>query len=82
MSVKGIYTEADLSKMAQILEENGFNSPSITVVINVKSKEVLSRINDDYFYRNNPEGNPPEVDEVNVEIGNIRFKYVVEQDGK
>ena len=79
MSVSGILTADDLEKIAGLLEENGYIDKNITVVINVKNKETLSRINDDFYYRNNQEGVPPDVDEVNVTVSNTRFKYVVEE---
>ena len=80
MSVNGVLTASDLEKIAALLEENGYGSSNLTVVVGVRSKDVLSRINDDYFYRNNAEGTPPDVDEVNVDMGNVHFKYVVEEE--
>lgn len=81
MSVNGLLTESDLKKIAELLEENGYGEHDIQIVINVKSPGILSRINDDFFYRNNQEGTPPDVDEVNVTVGNTKFKYIAKEDG-
>lgn len=79
MPINGLLNSNDLEKMAALLEDNGYGASNITVVIGVRSHEILSRVNEDYYYRNNESGNPPAVDEVNVSIGNIKFKYVVEE---
>ena len=82
MPIKGLLNESDLKKIAEVLEENGYGESNITVVIDVNSKAAISRINEDFFYRNNSEGTPPDVDEVNVTIGTTKFKYVVVEDGE
>jgi len=79
MSVNGLLGSNDLEKIAGLLEENGYGDSNLTITINVRSKDILSRINDDFFYRNNVEGTPPEVDEVNVDVGGVHFKYVVDE---
>ena len=81
MPVNGLLNSNDLEKIASILEENGYGNSNITVVINVRTKGVLSRINEDFFYRNNVDGTPPDVDEVNVDVGEIHFKYIANEDG-
>ena len=81
MPVKGLLTSNDLEKIASMLNENGYGDSNITIVINVKSKNALSRINEDFFYRNNQEGTPPDVDEVNVDVGGTHFKYIANEDG-
>lgn len=78
MPINGLLNSDDLEKISDLLEENGYGQSNITIVINVRSKDILSRINEDYFYRNNESGTPPEVDEVNVTVGNVKFKYVSE----
>ena len=46
----------------------------------VRSDEVLKKVNEEFYYNGNKEGVPPEVDEVDVCIGNVHFKYVVAKD--
>lgn len=79
MLVNGILNGEDLEKISNLLEDNGYGQSNIVILIKVKNKEVISRINDDFFYRNNEEGTPPDVDEINVKVGNVSFKYVVEE---
>ena len=79
MPISGMLNAEDLEKISELLEDNGYGQSNIIVVIPVQSKAILSRINDDFFYRNNEEGTPPDVDEVNVKAGNVRFKYIVEE---
>jgi len=79
MPVNGVISSDDLVKISELLAENGYSSTDITVVINVRSNEILKRINDDFYYRNNDGGTPPDVDEINVNVGGINFKYVVEE---
>ena len=81
MPVKGLLTSTDLEKISEILTDNGYGDYDLCVVIKVQNKNSLSRINDDFFYRNNSEGTPPDVDEVNVDVGGVHFKYVVDEDG-
>ena len=79
MPINGMLNAEDLEKISELLEDNGYGQSNVIVVIPVQSKSILSRINDDFFYRNNEEGTPPDVDEVNVKVGNVRFKYMVEE---
>lgn len=79
MPVNGVLTISDLEKIASMLNDEGFGESNLTVIIKVRNKDILSRINDDFFYRNNAEGTPPDVDEVNVAMGGVNFKYVVEE---
>ena len=79
MPISGMLNTDDLEKISELLEDNGYGQSNLTVVIPVQSKSILSRINDDFFYRNNQDGTPPDVDEINVSVGNVRFKYIVEE---
>lgn len=82
MSVNGLLTSEDLEKIASLLEDGGYGTSDIMIVINVQSQGILDKINEDFFYRNNQEGTPPKVDEVKVSVGNVNFKYVVKDDGE
>lgn len=80
MPVKGLLNTEDLEKISNLLEDNGYGQSDITVVINVRSRDILSRINDDFYYRNNEDGIPPDVDEINVTVGNVKFKYIINEE--
>lgn len=68
----------DLIKISELLAENNFNNKNITITIDVKTKELLNKINEDIYYRNDVnENNPPikEVDEIVLNINGTTFKY-------
>ncbi len=79
MPVGSVLSFDDILKISEALKE--YEDSNLTITIGVRSKDILDRINDDYFYRNNETGTPPEVDEVEVSVGKFHFKYVVD-DGK
>ena len=80
MAIGTVLKSDDLEKIAALLSDNGYKDSNITIVINARTKDILDRVNEDFFYRNNQEGTPPDVNEVNVDINGIHFKYVVEED--
>ena len=80
MAIGTVLKSDDLEKIAALLSDNGYKDSNITIVINARTKDILDRVNEDLFYRNNQEGTPPDVNEVNVDINGIHFKYVVEED--
>ncbi len=79
MAIGNIITIDDLNKITDLLIENNYGAYGITISIPVRSKEILSRINDDFYYRNNGEGTPPDVEEINVEISGIKFRYYINE---
>ena len=84
MSVKKILTSEDLNAIADYLTENGYNEAGLKILIRVNDKQTLQNISDDYFYRfaANDENavRKEDVNEVNVNIGDIEFSYVVRED--
>ena len=70
----------DLAKIYGALDEEGYGDSGLEIVIRVRSKEILSKVNEEFYYENSKEGEPPEVDEVNVQIGGINFKYIVKEE--
>ena len=68
----------DILKMQKFFQDNDYDIPNMQVVIEVNSEEALKKINEEYYFMQNKEGEPAETDEVNVCIGNVRYKYVVE----
>lgn len=81
MAIGSVLTFEDLQKIAEFIGDNGY-SDKVTIVVPVRNKETLARINDDFFYRNNNEGTPPDVDEIKVTVGGVNFKYVIEKEGE
>ncbi len=70
----------DLYKIQTAIVEAGYPNDRFEVTMEVRSDEVLKKVNEEYYYNGNKEGVPPEVDEVDVCIGNVHFKYVVAKD--
>ena len=72
----------DLLKIEEFLRENELDSGNLSVVIYIQTQERLNRINKDYYYKANPQGEGPldqNVDNVNIQIGNVTFKYKLPQ---
>lgn len=70
----------DLVKIAGILKENGYGEINMTISTEVPDR-TLNRINEDFYYRNKADDDkqtplPDHVDEVEVTINNITFKYL------
>ena len=51
-------------------------------IIFTVDKNTLKHINEDMFYACNPASMsfPEDVDEINLEVNEIKFKYVIEED--
>ena len=73
----------DILKISTILEENGFSDANMTVVLGVASQALLNKINEDLFIRNKGENDTEiksNVSEIDVNVNNINFKYVLTDD--
>ena len=74
----------DFIVMASVLEEvySGTDMNNVTIEFSV-SKCILQKINEELFYRNNAGnmvyGNPEPMDEILINIGNIKFRCVEEE---
>lgn len=71
---------SDIIKISKILSENNFSNKGISIVIEVKNKIVLNKINEDIFFRNGGEGKVEEVDEIDINVNGINFKYIVKEE--
>lgn len=80
MQLNKVLRTEDLFKIESLLSEEGYGDCGLEIVIRVRSKEILDRVNEEFYYSNNKEGTPPDVDDVNVLIGGTRFKYVVDEE--
>ena len=69
----------DLYKIQAAIAEAGYNDDVLEIVMTVRTKDILKRINEELYYIGNKDGVPPEVDEISVKIGNIDFKYVLDE---
>jgi hypothetical protein len=71
----------DFIEIAGILEESYSGNDLSNMVIEFSvSNGILQKINEELFYRNNSGnmvyGKPVPTDEININIGNIRFRCV------
>ena len=82
MSVAGVPNIEDVLNIADVIQRGGYSS-NITVCIGVETKEILDKVNEDFFYRfttrENYEALDPDVTEVNIKIGGIGFKYYIKE---
>ena len=72
----------ELLKIEEFLRENEMDNGNLSVVMYIETQERLNRINRDYFYKSNPGDTEPvkcDVDEVNIQIGNVTFTYRLRQ---
>lgn len=74
----------DFIEIAGILEESYSGNDLSNMVIEFSvSNGILQKINEELFYRNNSGnmvyGKPVPTDEININIGNIRFRCVEEK---
>lgn len=68
----------DLIKIAQFLYDNGYDGYDITIENKVRTKGVLDKVNEEFFYRANPDTQnaPDECDVVNIDINGFKFRYI------
>lgn len=70
----------DLIKLSKILSDNGFSNKGISIAIEVKNKTILNKINEDIFFRNGGEGKVDEVDEIDINVNGVNFKYIIKEE--
>ena len=72
-----------LTFLSSLIKENfssNYDLSNMEIIFTVK-EDVLKRINEDMFYACNPASMnfPDEVDEINLEINEIKIKYITEE---
>jgi len=83
MSIGSVLNFEDVIDIAQFLVERGLNNNGITISVELESKELLDKINEDFFYRitngENYKALDPDITEVNLNIEGIDFKYYIKE---
>lgn len=87
--MKKIYsvpTDVQLIKIADILSEelSDIKKENMSIIFELNN-ELLKQVDEDYFYKNNPEAeinNLEPVSEVNIIISGIKFKFITREDEK
>lgn len=69
----------ELIKLSTILKENDFSNKNLEIIVNVKSSELLNKINEEIYFKNKTDNSPPltHVDEIILNMNGIKFKYIV-----
>lgn len=69
----------DVLKIASFLKENGYDKYGLTISSVIETKDMLNKINEDFYYRiygNNNE-KPMYSDEINISVEGINFNYIL-----
>lgn len=72
----------DLIELSNLLIKNGFTNNDLTIVIEVHTDELMKKINEELYFKSRTEENNNEpinvnsVQEINVNIGDVKYKYV------
>lgn len=67
----------DLYNIAAAIDDAGYGGAPIEILIHVPSKDIMEKVNEEYFYANNGDGTPPDVDTVEVSVGDVKFRYII-----
>lgn len=70
----------DLINLSNLLIENNYSDKVSEIIFNVKTNEILNKINEEIYFRNKTTDSPPltHVDEILLNINNIKFKITVD----
>ena len=72
----------DLVKIVEALHEAGYDEDALIIGVPVPNATMMARVNQDYHYRMGVEGEIEEdVNEVNISIGGVGFKYFIDERG-
>jgi len=86
MPIRKILNKDDLLEIAEFFMEKGYGN-NVTVNIELPDQKTMSRVNEDYYYKlnqdaKNSEANLEEIEELNINIGGVKFKYFVKNEIK
>lgn len=81
MPIANILTLEDLYKIQALLEDEGYGDIDLDITVGLK-KSAFNKVNEEFYYMNNKEGTPPDVEEIEVKIGHVNFKYVMREDAE
>ena len=77
-------THDDMMKIVGFFLENGYGDYGITVETEIPTKDMLDRLNEDFFYRyvkdKDEDIKPDYGDVVNVNMNGIKFRYKIKEE--
>lgn len=68
----------DLARIYAAIDDEGYGDCGLEIILRVRNKEILNKVNEQFYYEDRKEGTPPDTDEVIVTIGGMTFKYIVD----
>lgn len=82
--MKKILKLEDLLKLSSVLNnetmrEYDYDLSNMTMTFSV-DETTLRKVNEEIFFSNNNTGTPEDVDEIVVNVNNVHFKYVLEEE--
>lgn len=82
--MKKILKLEDLLKLSSVLNnetmrEYDYDLSNMTMTFSV-DETTLRKVNEEIFFSNNNTGAPEDVDEIVVNVNNVHFKYVLEEE--
>jgi hypothetical protein len=80
--MKKILRLEDLLKLSSIIHNgtmHDYDVSNMTVTFTV-DEDTLKRVNEEIFYSNNTHGTPEDVDEIMINVNDIHFKYVLNEE--
>lgn len=80
--MKTILTLEDLFNIQNVLEREGYGEIPLKIQVEILTKERMKTINE-MLRQNDPQHNDDEneeYDQINVNVGNIEFQYVLKND--
>ena len=73
----------DLVNISNALWQAGYGEERFNILIPVENKEILDKLNEDFHYRFNQDGEINfDVDDINIKIGRHSFTYYVDSEKK
>lgn len=80
--MKKILKLEDLLKLSSVLNNETmreYDLSNMMVTFSV-DETTLRKVNEEIFFSNNNTGTPEDVDEIVVNVNNVHFKYVLEEE--
>lgn len=77
---KNLFKLDNLIELSNLLLKNGFSNDDMVISIHVHSDELMYKINEELYYKSSEENKETlpqdNIDEIDVNIGGIKYKYV------
>jgi hypothetical protein len=76
MQVNRVITKKDLYAIQEALEDAGYGDCGLEVLIKVRTRDILNKVNEEFYYSSNDGGTPPDnVNKIVVTVKGVKFRY-------